>query len=72
MLDGDQGVVEFDEVLLAVLLHSEVVELKAHPVVGLGPQLPLQVGAGLVLGVWEPRGPQLALLLDVERDGLPN
>lgn len=69
MFDGDQRVVELDEVVLAVALHVEDVELQTHPVAGLRPQLPAQEGAGSVGGVWKPWRLQHSRRLHVVREG---
>lgn len=54
VLDGSQGVVDFDEVLLAVILQDQGVEVQPDPVAWVGPEPPLQVEVGWVGGVWKP------------------
>lgn len=53
--DGRQRVVDPDEVLLAVLFQIHRVEVEFDDVAGVGPQTPLQEGAGGIGLVGEAR-----------------
>lgn len=55
MLYGSQGVVDFDEVLLTVVLQDQSVEVQLYSVARVGPQPPLQVDVGRIRKVWKPR-----------------
>ena len=59
-LDGHQGVVDFDEIVLAVLLQMQSVKLQLDDVVGVRSELPLDVGVGGVGTVGEARGLDLS------------
>ena len=54
-LDGHQGVVDLDEIILAILLQVHRVEVQLDDIVGVRPQLPLEEGVGGVGPVGEAR-----------------
>lgn len=55
-LNGSQGVVDFDKIILAVLLQVHGIKLQLDVVVWVGSQLPLDVRVGGVRTVGEARG----------------
>lgn len=64
-LDGHQGVVDFDKVVLAVFLQIHRVEVQLDDVVGVRSQLPLDEGVGAIRAVGEAGGlnlPQVIFL----------
>lgn len=61
-----QGVVDFDEVLLTVLLQDQSVEVQPDSVARVGPQPPLQVDVWWVRRVWKPRRLDHPLFPDVD------
>lgn len=70
LLDRSQGVVDFDEVLLTVVLQDQSVEVQADSVAGVGPQPPLQVDVGRVRRVRKPRRLDESWFTDVDVEGL--
>lgn len=72
MFYRSQGVVDFDEVVLTVLLQDQGVEVQPDLVARVGSQSPLQVDVWWVRRVWEPRRLDDALLLDVDVKRLPH
>lgn len=56
VLDGHQGVVDFDKVVLAILFQIHRVKIQLDDVVGVRSQLPLDEGVGGIGTVREARG----------------
>lgn len=61
-----QGVVDFDEVLLTVLLQDQSVEVQLDPVAWVGPQPPLKVDIWWVRRVGKPRRLDHPLFTDMD------
>lgn len=70
MLYWSQGVVDFDEVPLTVILQDQGVEVQPDSVAGVGPQPPLKEDVGRVRGVRKPRRLDDARFTDVNVERL--
>lgn len=67
-----QGVVDFDEVLLTVILQDQSVEVKPDSVARVGPQPPLQVAVWRIRSVWKPWRLDHSCFTGVDAEGFPN
>lgn len=72
LLYRDQGIVDFDEVLLTVLLQDQSVEVQADSVRRVGPQPPLQVDVWWIREVRKPRRLDDPVFPDVDVKRLPH
>lgn len=55
-LNGHQGVIDFDKVVLAILFQIHRIKVKLDDIVGVCSQLPLDEGVGRIRAVREARG----------------
>lgn len=70
MFYRSQGVVDFDEVLLTVVLQDQSVEVEPDSVSRVGTQTPLQVALWRIRSVWKPWRLDHSCLSDVDVEGL--
>lgn len=72
VLYGGQRVVDFNEVLLALVLQDQSVEVQADPLTWVSPQPPLQADVWWVGGVRKARRLDMSRLPHVDIEGLPH
>lgn len=70
VLNRSQGVIDFDEVFLTVVLQDQGVEVQLDPVARVSPKPPLQVYVRWVGGVWKPWRLDDSSCFDMDVEGL--